>query len=40
MIREDPLAYLTDELNALKQQGLYRHLRILAKAGRELGILK
>jgi len=29
MTRKDPLAYLTDELNALKAQGLYRRLRIL-----------
>ena len=28
-MRRDPLAYLTDELNALKAQGLYRQLRIL-----------
>ena len=28
-MRRDPLAYLTTELDALKQQGLYRHLRIL-----------
>jgi glycine C-acetyltransferase len=28
-MRRDPLGYLTDELNALRQQGLYRHLRIL-----------
>ena len=28
-MRRDPLAYLTDELNALKAQGLYRSLRIL-----------
>src|SRR5687767_6199301 len=28
-MRSDPLAYLGEELNALKQQGLYRHLRIL-----------
>ncbi len=28
-MRPDPLAYLTAELDALKAQGLYRHLRIL-----------
>ncbi len=28
-MRRDPLAYLTSELNALKQQGLYRTLRVL-----------
>ena len=28
-MRRDPLAYLTDELNGLKAQGLYRQLRIL-----------
>jgi glycine C-acetyltransferase len=28
-MRTDPLAYLSLELDALKQQGLYRHLRIL-----------
>ncbi len=28
-MRRDPLAYLQSELDALKQQGLYRHLRIL-----------
>jgi len=28
-MRRDPLAYLTTELNALKEQGLYRSLRIL-----------
>src|SRR3954466_16198553 len=28
-MRRDPLAYLTAELNALKEQGLYRSLRIL-----------
>jgi glycine C-acetyltransferase len=28
-MRTDPLAYLGDELNSLKQQNLYRHLRIL-----------
>src|SRR5438034_889718 len=28
-MRADPLAYLDVELDALKQQGLYRHLRIL-----------
>jgi glycine C-acetyltransferase len=28
-MRRDPLGYVTDELNALRQQGLYRHLRIL-----------
>jgi glycine C-acetyltransferase len=28
-MRPDPLAYLTAELNALKEQGLYRRLRIL-----------
>jgi len=28
-MRLDPLRYLTDELNTLRQQGLYRHLRIL-----------
>ena len=28
-MRRDPLAYLDDELNALREQGLYRHLRVL-----------
>jgi glycine C-acetyltransferase len=28
-MRRDPLDYLSRELDALKQQGLYRHLRIL-----------
>ena len=28
-MRQDPLSYLSDELNALKQQNLYRHLRVL-----------
>src|SRR5437773_6032085 len=28
-MRTDPLAYLTTELESLKQQGLYRRLRIL-----------
>jgi glycine C-acetyltransferase len=28
-MRKDPLAFLTDELNTLRQQGLYRHLRVL-----------
>ena len=28
-MRQDPLAYLDAELNALREQGLYRHLRIL-----------
>jgi glycine C-acetyltransferase len=28
-MRNDPLSYLGDELNALKSQGLYRHLRVL-----------
>jgi glycine C-acetyltransferase len=28
-MRNDPLAFLADELNALKSQGLYRHLRVL-----------
>ena len=28
-MRQDPLSYLGDELNALKQQNLYRHLRVL-----------
>src|SRR5579862_4789102 len=28
-MRPDPLAYLSLELDSLKQQGLYRHLRIL-----------
>ena len=28
-MRQDPLGYLTDELNALRDQGLYRRLRIL-----------
>jgi glycine C-acetyltransferase len=28
-MRKDPLAFLTDELNSLRQQGLYRHLRVL-----------
>src|SRR5262245_11740528 len=31
MRRRDPLAFLSDELATLKQQGLYRHLRILEK---------
>src|SRR5947208_16745690 len=28
-MRRDPLAYLTAELKTLRQQGLYRHLRVL-----------
>jgi len=28
-VRPDPLAYLGDELRALQEQGLYRHLRVL-----------
>jgi len=28
-MRQDPLAYLTTELNSLREQGLYRKLRIL-----------
>src|SRR5919108_3356904 len=28
-MRNDPLSYLGDELNALKQQNLYRRLRVL-----------
>src|SRR4051812_4022173 len=28
-MRRDPLSYLTTDLDALRQQGLYRHLRIL-----------
>jgi glycine C-acetyltransferase len=28
-VRHDPLAYLDDELNALREQGLYRRLRVL-----------
>jgi glycine C-acetyltransferase len=28
-MRPDPLSYLSDELDSLKQQGLYRHLRVL-----------
>ena len=28
-MRQDPLAYLSDELNALKEQNLYRRLRVL-----------
>jgi glycine C-acetyltransferase len=28
-VRRDPLAYLNDELNALREQGLYRSLRVL-----------
>jgi len=28
-MRQDPLSYLSDELNALKQQNLYRRLRVL-----------
>jgi len=28
-MRQDPLAYLADELDSLKQQGLYRRLRVL-----------
>jgi glycine C-acetyltransferase len=31
-MRPDPLRFLSDELDSLKQQGLYRHLRILAGA--------
>jgi glycine C-acetyltransferase len=31
-VRVDPLAYLSAEIDALKQQGLYRHLRILEAA--------
>jgi glycine C-acetyltransferase len=31
-MRTDPLSYLSDELDALKQQGLYRKLRILEDA--------
>ena len=30
-MRNDPLAFLGDELNALKSQGLYRHLRVLER---------
>ncbi|HKY23203.1 MAG TPA: glycine C-acetyltransferase [Vicinamibacterales bacterium] len=30
-MRNDPLAFLGDELSALKAQGLYRHLRVLDK---------
>src|SRR5690349_9121307 len=29
IMRADPLRFLTDELDSLKQQGLYRHLRVL-----------
>ncbi len=29
VMRADPLRYLSDELESLKQQGLYRHLRVL-----------
>src|SRR4249919_2492050 len=28
-MRPDPLAYLSTEIDGLKQQGLYRHLRVL-----------
>src|SRR5919112_576670 len=28
-LRPNPLGYLDDELNALREQGLYRHLRVL-----------
>ena len=28
-MRPDPLSFLSDELNSLKAQGLYRHLRVL-----------
>jgi len=28
-VRQDPLSYLDDELNALRKQGVYRHLRVL-----------
>ena len=28
-MRQDPLGFLTTELNALREQGLYRHLRVL-----------
>src|SRR5687767_10900846 len=28
-MRSDPLSFLGDELNALREQGLYRHLRVL-----------
>src|SRR5262249_51700608 len=28
-MRQDPLSYLSAELDSLKQQGLYRHLRVL-----------
>ena len=28
-MRQDPLSYLTDEINSLKQQNLYRRLRVL-----------
>ena len=28
-MRQDPLSYLSDELNALRQQNLYRRLRVL-----------
>jgi glycine C-acetyltransferase len=28
-MRQDPLRYLGDELNALREQGVYRHLRVL-----------
>jgi glycine C-acetyltransferase len=28
-MRQDPLSYLTDELNAIREQGLYRTLRVL-----------
>src|SRR5690348_12643100 len=28
-VRDDPLRYLSDELDSLKQQGLYRRLRVL-----------
>src|SRR4051812_50206580 len=28
-MRQDPLRYLTDELGSLKEQGLYRELRVL-----------
>lgn len=31
-MRADPLKFLSDELDSLKQQGLYRHLRVLESA--------
>ena len=33
-MRADPLAFLSTEVEALKQQGLFRHLRVLEDAQR------